>query len=91
MKYLSVDDWLNEIEGFALRLERLYEDIGSLPDRDRDLVLSWIHGAFDAAREPDAATPTLCPNGHPLTRRENDTNSWCATCGWFPDVTSESQ
>lgn len=51
----TFNDWLNGIESFALRSERAYDDLTSIPkdtvDHWRNVVIPWLRGAFDAGYE----------------------------------------
>lgn len=48
----SFEDWLNEIESFSLRSERVYDDLTSIPkdtvNHWRYIVIPWLRSAFDA-------------------------------------------
>jgi hypothetical protein len=48
----TFNDWLNDIESFALRSERAYDDLTSVPkdtvDHWNKIVAPWLKGAFDA-------------------------------------------
>ena len=51
----TFEDWLNGIEGFALRSEIAYDDLTSIPkdtvDHWGNIVIPWLRGAFDAGYE----------------------------------------
>lgn len=53
---MKFDDWLNEIENYSLRIERLYDDIDMITGvdktaseavRNRSLLLGWMKAAYD--------------------------------------------
>jgi len=44
----AVDSWLDELEGYSLRIERLAYDVGSA---DLDLVVRWLVVAFELGYE----------------------------------------
>jgi hypothetical protein len=51
----TFNDWLNGIESFALRSERAYDDLTSVPkdtvDHWSKIVVPWLKSAFDAGYE----------------------------------------
>ena len=51
----SFEDWLNEIESFALRSERAYDELTSVPkdtvDHWSNIAVPWLKSAFDAGYE----------------------------------------
>ena len=50
----TFEDWLNESEGFSLRMERAYDDLVVNPKDTIDNwkeIKSWLKGAFDAGYE----------------------------------------
>lgn len=53
MKYATFKDYLEEIEGFACRGERLLHELGHLPNDDLKRVTDWMRGAFEAGRVSD--------------------------------------
>ncbi len=57
---MTFDQWLNEIENYSLRIERLYDDIDTVTGvdktvseavRNRSLILSWMKAAYQVGRE----------------------------------------
>ena len=57
---MTFDEWLNEIENYSLRIERLYDDIDTVTGvdktaseaaRNRSLILSWMKAAYDVGYE----------------------------------------
>ena len=40
-----MDKWLNEIEAFSLRSERLYEDFPEVKDKEK--LLKWLEAAYN--------------------------------------------
>lgn len=51
MKYERFKDWFNELEVFSLRSERFYDDFSDTSAADRQLMVKWLQGAFEASRE----------------------------------------
>lgn len=50
----SFEDWLDELEGFSLRMERAYDDLVVNPKDSVDNwknIKEWLKGAFDAGYE----------------------------------------
>ena len=50
----SFNDWLDELEGFSLRMERVYDDLVVNPKDNVDNwkhIREWLKGAFDAGYE----------------------------------------
>jgi len=51
----TFNDWLNDIESFALRMERAYDDLTSVPkdlaDHWTNTVVPWLKASFDAGYE----------------------------------------
>jgi hypothetical protein len=48
------EDWLNELEGYAIRGERAYDDLVVNPKDEVDNwknIKQWLKGAFDAGYE----------------------------------------
>ena len=57
---MTFDEWLNEIENYSLRIERLYDDLDTITGvdrtaseavRNRSLLLSWMKAAYDVGYE----------------------------------------
>lgn len=57
---MTFDQWLNEIENYSLRIERLYDDIDTVTGvdktaseavRNRGLIMSWMKAAYDVGYE----------------------------------------
>lgn len=42
-------EWLNEIEGWCLRRERLYEDFPEVEDKEK--LLKWLEAAYNVGFE----------------------------------------
>jgi|694.fasta_scaffold05125_38 hypothetical protein len=50
----TFEEWLNELEGFSLRMERAYDDLVVNPKDEVDNwqnIKQWLKGAFDAGYE----------------------------------------
>ena len=50
----SFEEWLNELEGFSLRMERIYDDLVVKPKDTVDnweQIKIWLKAAFDAGYE----------------------------------------
>lgn len=50
----SFEDWLDELEGFSLRMERVYDDLVVNPKDDVDNwkhIREWLKAAFDSGYE----------------------------------------
>jgi hypothetical protein len=50
----SFEEWLNESEGFSLRMERAYDDLVVNPKDEVDNwknIKEWLKGSFDAGYE----------------------------------------
>jgi hypothetical protein len=50
----SFEEWLNELEGYSLRVERAYDDLVLHPKDEIDNwknIKEWLKGAFDAGYE----------------------------------------
>jgi len=50
----SFNDWLDQLEGFSLRMERVYDDLVVNPKDNVDNwknIREWLKGAFDAGYE----------------------------------------
>lgn len=57
---MTFDQWLNEIENYSLRIERLYDDIDTITGvdktaseavRNRALMLGWLRAAYSVGYE----------------------------------------
>ena len=46
---MTFDEWLNEIENFSSRSERLYDDF--LEVKDLAKLRKWLEAAYDVGRE----------------------------------------
>ena len=47
----TFEEWLNELEGFSLRMERAYDDLVVNPKDEVDNwqnIKQWLKGSFDA-------------------------------------------
>jgi hypothetical protein len=53
---MTFDEWLNEIENYSLRIERLYDDLDAITGvdktasesvRNRALMLGWLKAAYE--------------------------------------------
>ena len=44
-----MDEWLDELEGFILRMERLYNDFPEVEDKDK--LLKWLEAAYNVGYE----------------------------------------
>lgn len=53
---MTFDDWLDEIEGFGLRRERLYADLdlADVPADARTRVLEWLRAAYEVGHDEGA-------------------------------------
>ena len=40
-----MDEWLDELEGFSLRRERLYDDFPEVEDKEK--LLMWLEAAYN--------------------------------------------
>jgi hypothetical protein len=50
----TFEEWLNESEGFSLRMERAYDDLVVNPKDEVDNwqnIKAWLKGSFDAGYE----------------------------------------
>lgn len=53
-KYKEMNDWLFEIENYALRIERLYEELGPFEDiKTYARTLAWLEAAWQCSRMED--------------------------------------
>lgn len=57
---MTFDEWLNEIENYSLRIERLYDDLDTITGvdktaseaiRNRALLLGWMKAAYNVGYE----------------------------------------
>ena len=46
---MIMDEWLDEIEVFSLRRERLYEDFPEVKDKEK--LLKWLEAAYNVGFE----------------------------------------
>ena len=55
---MTFDEWIDEVENFSTRLERLYEDLNDYQGDNIEIVLKWLEAAYDVGREAgyDAGT-----------------------------------
>ena len=44
-----MNEWLDEIEAFSLRRERLYEDFPEVEDKEK--LLKWLEAAYNVGYE----------------------------------------
>lgn len=44
---MTVNEWLNEIEVFGSRLERLYEDLNDYQGDNIEIVVKWLEAAYN--------------------------------------------
>jgi hypothetical protein len=44
------DDWFNEVESYAFRSERFYEDMLINGSKSPDKIVPWLKAAFDAGK-----------------------------------------
>lgn len=51
----TFDEWLGELEGFSLRMERAYDDLVDKESTDSEhrwqIIKGWLKGAFDSGYE----------------------------------------
>ena len=45
------DQYLNEVENFSTRGERLYDHFSHLSTKDMNDIIRWMRGAFEAGLE----------------------------------------
>lgn len=54
-KMKTFEEWLNELEGYSLRVERAYTDLieydFDTPTERWDMVSDWLKAAFEAGAE----------------------------------------
>lgn len=62
----SFDNWLNEIENYGLRLERLYAEFPDQPDMSR--LIEWLRAAYHAGE--DSRYADTVPGETPEQRSE---------------------
>jgi hypothetical protein len=48
---MTFDEWLDEIEVYGSRMERLMDDINSPHPSYNDLILKWLRAAYDVGYE----------------------------------------
>ena len=48
---MTFEEWLNEIEVFGVRLERLYEDLNDYQGDNIEIVTRWLKAAYDVGYE----------------------------------------
>jgi hypothetical protein len=52
---MTFKEWLNENEGFSIRIERAYDDLTSVPkdvvDHWRNVVEPWLKASYDVGYE----------------------------------------
>ena len=57
---MTFDDWFNEIEGYALRAERFYDDLDNYANpkktvemamRGNQTIVSWLRAAYETGQE----------------------------------------
>lgn len=48
---MTFDEWLDEIEVFGSRLERLYEDLNDYQGDNIEIVLKWLEAAYKVGYE----------------------------------------
>ena len=51
VNFMTFNEWLNEIEGFGLRVERIRDDLVINRDIAWHNVKEWLEAAYDAGRE----------------------------------------
>lgn len=44
---MTFEEWLDEIEVYSTRMERLMDDINSPDPTFRDLILKWLRAAYE--------------------------------------------
>ncbi len=50
LAFMTFDEWIFELEGFSMRIERLYESMDSSINMNK-LVVDWLKAAYEAGRE----------------------------------------
>ena len=48
---MTFDEWLDGIEVFSSRLERLYEDLNDYQGDNIEIVLKWLEAAYEVGYE----------------------------------------
>lgn len=48
---MTFEDWFNEIEGYALRGERFYDDLEFFRGDNPQIILRWLKSAYEAGHE----------------------------------------
>jgi hypothetical protein len=51
MKAMTFDEWLDEIEVFSSRYERLISDLPDMTFEERNRLLVWLNAAYDVGVE----------------------------------------
>jgi hypothetical protein len=72
---MTFDEWLDEIEVFGPRLERLHEDLNDYQGDNIEIVLKWLQAAYDVGRE---TTKIEEPEEPWLIDTAEAWNAWCA-------------
>jgi len=52
-KYQTFEDYIEEIEGVCLRLERFHEEFEKVNPKLRERMLEWLNAAFECGREKE--------------------------------------
>lgn len=47
---MTFDEWMNEIEAFSARRERLYEDLKDYQGDNIEIVDKWLEAAYNVGR-----------------------------------------
>jgi hypothetical protein len=53
MRHDAFDEWLDEIEVFSARWERLYSDFPTLDENERKRLLIWLRAAYEVGIEAE--------------------------------------
>lgn len=71
---MTFDEWLDEIEGFSLRRERLYDDLEGFKNGDSQThVMNWLRAAYDVGAEHSNATwQEIVRNENTITQKYKD-------------------
>jgi hypothetical protein len=48
-------DWFCELEGYHLRAERFYDDLGAFSKDDPQVIVRWLQAAYIMGREHERA------------------------------------
>lgn len=48
---MTFEQWLNEIEAFSSRLERLYEDLNDYQGDNIEIITQWLKAAYNVGYE----------------------------------------